>query len=90
MDANIGRMHLDRRVAMPLAAALAAGLLFAMAEAPATAQSQDAGNAASIVVDPASLPPRLPPAVRTASTAWGKPGSRVSRRPNTTTGEEGR
>lgn len=62
MDANIGRMHLDRRVAMPLAAALAAGLLFAMAEAPATAQSQDPGNAASIVVDPASLPPLVPDA----------------------------
>ena len=62
MDAKIGRMHLDRRVAMPLAAALAAGLLFALAEAPATAQSQTQGAADSIVIDPASLPPLVPDA----------------------------
>lgn len=60
MDAKFGRMHLDRRMAMPLVAALAAGLLFALAEAPATAQSQ--GEADSIVVDPASLPPLVPDA----------------------------
>ena len=63
MDAKFGRMHLDRRMAMPLVAALAAGLLFALAEAPATAQSQ--GEADSIVIDPASLPPLVadaPPA----------------------------
>lgn len=62
MDANTGRMHLDRRVAMPLAAALAAGLLFGLAEAPATAQSQSQEAAASIVIDPASLPPLVPDA----------------------------
>lgn len=62
MDAKLGRMHLDRRVAMPLAAALAAGLLFALAEAPATAQSQSQGAAGSIVIDPASLPPLVPDA----------------------------
>ena len=50
---------LDRRVAMPLAAALAAGLLLALAEMPATAQSQQ-DAAASIVIDPASLPPLVP------------------------------
>ena len=50
---------LDRRVAMPLAAALAAGLLLALAESPATAQSQE-GGAASVVIDPASLPPLAP------------------------------
>ena len=44
------------RVAMPLAAALAAGLLLAIAESPATAQSQarDAAIAAAIV-DPATV-----------------------------------
>jgi lipoprotein-anchoring transpeptidase ErfK/SrfK len=57
-------MHLDRRMAMPLGAALAAGLLFALAEAPATAQSQTQpqGAASSIVIDPASLPPLVPDA----------------------------
>ena len=60
MDAKIGRMQLDRRMAMPLVAALAAGLLFALAEAPATAQSQ--GKTDSIVIDPASLPPLVPDA----------------------------
>lgn len=48
---------LDRRFALPLAAALAAGLLLALAESPATAQSQDDGGAQSIVIDPSSLPP---------------------------------
>jgi lipoprotein-anchoring transpeptidase ErfK/SrfK len=64
MDAKFGRMHLDRRMAMPLGAALAAGLLFALAEAPATAQSQTQpqGAASSIVIDPASLPPLVPDA----------------------------
>jgi lipoprotein-anchoring transpeptidase ErfK/SrfK len=64
MDAKVGQMHLDRRVAMPLAAALAAGLVFALAEAPATAQSQpqSQGDAGSIVIDPASLPPLVPDA----------------------------
>ncbi len=64
MDANTETTHaettLDRRVALPLAAALAAGLLLALAESPATAQSQNDGNdgdAQSIVIDPASLPP---------------------------------
>lgn len=47
---------LDRRFALPLAAALAAGLLLAVAESPATAQSQDDGAAQSIVIDPATLP----------------------------------
>lgn len=51
---------LERRVAMPLAAALAAGLLLALAEMPATAQSQGDADAQSIVVDPASLPPLAP------------------------------
>lgn len=60
MDAKLASMPLERSVAMPLAAALAAGLLFALAEAPATAQSQ--AGAASIVVDPASLPPLVPDA----------------------------
>jgi lipoprotein-anchoring transpeptidase ErfK/SrfK len=50
---------LDRRVAMPLVAALAAGLLLVLAESPATAQSQ---GAPSIVIDPASLPPLVPAA----------------------------
>jgi lipoprotein-anchoring transpeptidase ErfK/SrfK len=64
MDAKFGRMHLDRRMAMPLGAALAAGLLFALAEAPATAQSQTQpqGAASSIGIDPASLPPLVPDA----------------------------
>lgn len=66
MDARYGWMHLDRRVAMPLIAALAAGLMFALAEAPATAQSQlqsqSQGDAGSIVIDPASLPPLVPDA----------------------------
>lgn len=66
MDAKFGRVHLDRHVAMPLVAALAAGLLFALAEAPATAQSQSQsdpqGEPASIVIDPASLPPLVPDA----------------------------
>jgi len=48
---------LDRRVALPLAAALAAGLLLALAESPATAQSQGEADGQSIVIDPASLPP---------------------------------
>lgn len=51
---------IDRRVALPLAAALAAGLLLALAESPATAQSQGDGAAQSIIVDPASLPPLVP------------------------------
>ena len=64
MDAKFQGMQLDRRVAMPLVAALAAGLMFALAEAPATAQSQTPaqGAAASIVIDPASLPPLVPDA----------------------------
>jgi hypothetical protein len=63
MDAKLARMPLERRVAMPLVAALAAGLLLALAEAPATAQAQ--ADTPSIVVDPASLPPLVadaPPA----------------------------
>jgi lipoprotein-anchoring transpeptidase ErfK/SrfK len=64
MDAKSGWMHLDRRVAMPLVAALSAGLMFALAEAPATAQSQPQSQdgAASIVIDPATLPPLVPDA----------------------------
>jgi len=64
MDAKFQGMQLDRRVAMPLVAALAAGLMFALAEAPATAQSQTQpqGAASSIVIDPASLPPLVPDA----------------------------
>jgi lipoprotein-anchoring transpeptidase ErfK/SrfK len=69
MDAKKTRMHygaeraeeaaiLDRRVAMPLAAALAVGLLLALAESPATAQAQ--ADAPSIVIDPASLPAPVP------------------------------
>jgi lipoprotein-anchoring transpeptidase ErfK/SrfK len=70
MDAKRTRMHygaeraeeaaiLDRRVAMPLAAALAVGLVMALVESPATAQSQG-GDAPSVVIDPASLPPSTP------------------------------
>jgi hypothetical protein len=55
-----GDLLLDRRVAMPLAAALAAGLLLVLAESPATAQSQGDPGAQSIVVDAASLPPLAP------------------------------
>jgi hypothetical protein len=60
MDAKLASIPLERRIAMPLAAALAAGLLFALAEAPATAQSQ--AGTPSVVVDPASLPPLVPDA----------------------------
>jgi hypothetical protein len=49
--------RLDRRIALPLVAALAAGLLLALAEAPATAQSQLAGGVApaapaAVLVEP--------------------------------------
>lgn len=63
MDAKQACMRHDtERVAIALAAALAAGLLLALAEAPATAQSRGGADRASIVVDPASLPPLAPAA----------------------------
>lgn len=60
MDAKRTWSPLDRRVAMPLLAVLAAGALLAFAESPATAQSQ--GDAPSIVITDADLPPLVPEA----------------------------